>query len=143
MRQAQLRRIASSWLVACLVGLFALEAGAHGQALPGSNMGPQSKARIQIRVSVRPMLRIGPTPGPATSVSGAPGSLCLWSNFEPGQYDLRAEWSDGEDFEPGDEPAVGKCGQPGMGPARLLSMPGREAGQAEGRRLVMLMIEAR
>ena len=143
MRQAQLRRIASPWLVASLVGLFALEAGAHGQAQPGSNMGPQSKARIQIRVSVRPMLRIGPAPSPATSVSGSPDSLCLWSNFDPGQYDLRAEWSDGRGFEPGDDPVEGKCGQPGMRPVRLLSMPGREAGQAEGRRLVMLMIEAR
>lgn len=88
-----------NWLIA-IVGLVAPEAEAQGRAAQSIDKGTQVQKKIQISLSVRPTMRIRQMPLLDNSPAALP-SLCLWSNFQIGQYSLRAEWSDGRSSDIG------------------------------------------
>jgi len=115
---------------AATLALAMLLAGAAGgrEAAPGA----QATAKVGIRLSVRPLVRIG-QPGPA-------GPPCLWSNLGPGQYGLRAEWSDGRTVTL----AIPEGGQPGCGgtplrPVLLEALTPASSGDSP----IILIVEAK
>lgn len=82
------------WLMVTMIGLIALEAGSQGRGSQASDLSPRVEKKIQIRVSVRPTLRIHKLPTLDTSTS-----LCLWSNIPAEKFTVRAELSDGRSSE--------------------------------------------
>lgn len=127
-------------MAAALAGL-ALAGPAGAQPAHSSDIGPRAQAKVQLRLSVRPTVRVATAPSPGARPGGE-APLCLWSNFDPGHYALRGEWSDGRSAElaPPDGTGPGSCGISGT---RLLAGSIAANSQAGESRLVMLMIEGR
>lgn len=122
---------------ALVLGLASLASPASGQ---GSALGPQAQAKIQIRVSVRPMVRLVQPGGANVS----PGSLCLWSNYGAQAHGLRAEWNDGQSVPLDDPPRPeSPCPQPGAWPVQLGALEAISATQNAAGGPVMLIIEGR
>ena len=128
-------------MAAGLAGLMVLAGPAGAQSPRSPDIAPQAQAKVEVRLSVRPMVRLASAPLRGPGLSGTP-SVCLWSNFDPGQYALRGEWSDGRSAElvPPGKSAAGSCGTRGM----MLDAAGiAGTSRGEENRLVMLVIEGR
>lgn len=133
--------IAARSMAAALSGLLVLAGPAGAEPLHSSEIGPRTQAKVQLRLSVRPTVRVAIAPSPGARFNGA-SPLCLWSNFDPGHYALRGEWSDGRSTElaaPAETPA-GSCGNAGT---MLHSSDLTQNSPAGPDRLVLLMIEGR
>lgn len=127
--------------MAALAGLVVMAGPAGAEPLGSSDMGPRAQAKVQVRLSVRPTVRVAVAPSPGARSSGA-SPLCLWSNFDPGHYALRGEWSDGRStkLSPTGKDVAGSCGNRGT---MVGSNDLAENWPAGKGRLVMLMIEGR
>lgn len=124
--------------MAALIAGFLLLAGPAGaQPSRSSDIGPIAQAKVGVRLSVRPMVRIASVPSSRTGRVGT-SPVCLWSNLDPGRYALRGEYSNGRTADLAPASAIaGSCKNAGM------AVTPADTGEAGQGRLVMLMIEGR
>lgn len=128
-------------MAAALVSVLVLAGPAKAEPARSSEIGPRAQAKVEVRLSVRPVVRLASAPTSAARFAGT-SPLCLWSNFGSAQYSLRGEFSDGRsaDLTPASGNPAGSCGMAGMMVEPVDIAQAAPSGQG---RLVMLVIEGR
>ena len=126
--------------LALLAWLLAFPVSATAQGAHGSPMGATATAKVQLRLSVRPVVRVGQQRADVQLPNSS--SSCLWSNFPSHQYGLRAEWSDGRTDELASvDRKVGRCAAPNLGSVDLQPLWSKRREDNERGGAVLLMIE--
>lgn len=129
--------ISARSLAAAIAGLLLLAGPAGAQPSRSSDIGPIAQAKVGVRLSVRPMVRLASVPS-SRAVPAGTSPVCLWSNLDPGRYALRGEYSNGRTADLAPPSAIaGSCENAGM------AVTPADTGEAGQGRLVMLMIEGR